>query len=217
MFIEVRFPECISYGSVGGPRYFTRLHSSGSGYEYRNAVWNSPLHAYDAAYGVKTQDHLEDLIQFFNSMQGRANTFRWKDWLDYKSCDPYQNINSADQLIGIGDGVNDTFQLVKNYTATDGTNTITTTRTINKPTDTVQVEVGGVLQTPVTNYTIDLTTGVIVFEPGSIPADTLEVRAGFEYDVPARFDLDMLDIQLDSSDGRGFLGSTSVPVVEVRL
>jgi len=219
MFVEVSFPQCISYGSVGGPRYYTRLHSSGSGYEYRNAVWSAPLHVYDAAYGVRTQEHLEDLVQFFNAMQGRAHAFRWKDWLDFKSCDAADTIARTDQTIGTGDGVEDEFQLVKIYTQTDGSNTVTTTRTITKPVSgTVLIEVNGALQTETTDYTIDYTTGLVTFEAGSIPADTHVVKAGFEFDVPCRFNTDQLDIQLDTyNSGDGFLGGTSVPVVEVRV
>lgn len=219
MFIEVSFPQEISFGSVGGPRYHTRLHSSGSGYEYRNAVWSAPLHVYDASYGVRTQNHLEDLLQFFNAMSGRAHAFRWKDWMDFKSCDVRSAIARTDQTLGTGDAAETDFQLVKIYSQTDGTNTVTTTRLITKPVSgTVLVEVNGVLQTETTDYTIDLTTGIITFEAGSIPGAGEVVKAGFEFDVPCRFDTDQLDIQLDDyNHNAGLLGGTTVPVVEIRI
>lgn len=218
-FIEVQFPPAVSYGSVGGPRFSTRLHSSGSGYEYRNAVWGAPLYQYEAAWGVRTQEHLESLLQFFVAVAGRAHAFRFKDWMDYKSCDLNATIARTDQTIGTGDGVETVFQLVKIYSQTDGTNTVTTTRTISKPVSgTVLIEVNGVLQAETTDYTIDYSTGLVTFEAGSIPANTHLVKAGFAFDVPCRFDVDQLDVQVENYNQQlGFLGGATVPIVEVRI
>jgi uncharacterized protein (TIGR02217 family) len=218
-FLEVQFPPAVSFGSVGGPTYYTRLHSSGSGYEYRNAVWGAPLHRYEAAWGVRTQSDLEDVIQFFHAVKGRANAFRFKDWMDFKSCDYNATPAQTDQTIGTGDGVTTTFQLVKVYSQTDGTTTLTTTRTITKPVSgTVIVEVNGVLQTVTTDYTVDYATGIVTFEAGSIPADTHVVKAGFQFDVPCRFDVDQLDLQVENyNQNHGFLGGATIPVIEVRV
>ena len=58
---------------------------------------------------------------------------------------------------------------------------------------------------------MDTTTGVVTFT--SPPGNGVIIRAGFEFDVPVRFDTDMLDVTLDIER----LGSiTSIPLLEIR-
>jgi uncharacterized protein (TIGR02217 family) len=58
---------------------------------------------------------------------------------------------------------------------------------------------------------IDTATGVVTF--GTAPAAGIEITAGFEFDVPVRFDSDTLDVTLDIER----LGSiTSIPLLEIR-
>lgn len=59
--------------------------------------------------------------------------------------------------------------------------------------------------------TYDHTTGLITF--GRAPGNALEVRAGFEFDVPARFDADDLDVKLAHYNN----GQFSIPITEVLL
>ena len=60
-------------------------------------------------------------------------------------------------------------------------------------------------------WTLDTTTGVVTF--ASAPGGGVIIRAGFEFDVPVRFDTDMLDVTLDIER----LGSiTSIPLLEIR-
>jgi len=74
---------------------------------------------------------------------------------------------------------------------------------------TVRVALGTVEQ--LTGWTLDATTGVVTFT--TAPGNGVIVRAGFEFDVPVRFDTDMLDITLDIER----LGSiTSIPLLEIR-
>jgi uncharacterized protein (TIGR02217 family) len=70
-----------------------------------------------------------------------------------------------------------------------------------------------VLQTPATAYTADPDTGLVLFLPGHVPATGHPITAGFEFDVPVRFDSDALEVTLDLER----LGSiTSIPLVEIR-
>lgn len=214
-FIEnPRFPEKISFGSSGGPSFNTDVITVNSGYETRNINWTQARHEYDAAFGVTSEPRLSELITFFQAMMGKGHEFRYKDFSDYLSCDLNSTPASSDQLIGTGDSTdgNDgtsTFQLIKNYTAG-----LVTTRNINKPvTGTVLVEVNSVLQIETTHYTIDYTTGIITFTTGNNPLAGFDVRAGYEFDVPCRFDTDQLNITLDAYS----VGSTSVPIIEVRI
>ena len=70
------------------------------------------------------------------------------------------------------------------------------------------------MQTPITDYTVDHTTGLVTFQPGHIPAAGAAITAGFEFDVPVRFDTDKLEINL-----QGFRHGAipSIPIVEIRV
>ncbi|NJM33992.1 MAG: hypothetical protein HC850_03960, partial [Rhodomicrobium sp.] len=60
----------------------------------------------------------------------------------------------------------------------------------------------------------DMHVTIVTFEPGSIPGFDATVTAGFEFDVPARFDTDRLEINLD-----GFRHGSipNIPILEIRL
>ena len=60
-------------------------------------------------------------------------------------------------------------------------------------------------------WTVDTTTGSVTF--ATAPGAGVPITAGFEFDVPVRFDTDMLDVTLDIER----LGSiTSIPLLEIR-
>jgi uncharacterized protein (TIGR02217 family) len=49
-----------------------------------------------------------------------------------------------------------------------------------------------------TQFTCDVTTGVVTFLAGHVPATGAAVTAGFQFDVPVRFDTDYLEVDLTS-------------------
>jgi uncharacterized protein (TIGR02217 family) len=210
-FHEVRFPPGISLGAVGGPERRTEIVTLGSGFEQRNARWADSRRQYDAGYGVKTADELHQVIEFFEERRGRLFGFRWKDWLDYKSCAPLGTPSAADQEIGQGDGAETAFQLKKRY----GSSFAPYRRTIVKPVaGTVLIAVAGEPQTEGEDFWVDYATGQITFYPDRPPAAGQPVTAGFEFDTPVRFDEDQLAISLDSF----YSGSIpKIPIVELRL
>lgn len=283
-FIESpRFPISVGFGTAGGPGYNTNVVVLDSGYEQRNDNWVYPRHRYDVATGVKHTLTLEDLIAFFHVAKGRFNGFRYKDIYDYKSCSIYTDPASTDQEIATADGVVMQFQLKKTYTK----GIYTQSRIITKPvTGTVLISISGIT---VTNYSVDLTTGIITFsaeEGDSIlsinqanpcevttvyphglitgesvylygivgptilnsnrykitvtasdkftldgvdstaypayvsggeyrtqPQNGEVIKAGYEFDVPVRFDIDQLNTSLDTYRA----GRASVPLVEIRV
>ena len=74
---------------------------------------------------------------------------------------------------------------------------------------TVRLALNGIEQ--MSGWTMDATTGVVIF--AAAPGAGVAVTAGFEFDVPVRFDTDMLDVTLDIER----LGSiTSIPLLEIR-
>ncbi|WP_050527215.1 DUF2460 domain-containing protein [Pseudorhodobacter aquimaris] len=205
-FHEVRFPDNISRGARGGPERRTQVVELASGDEERNASWANSRRRYDVAYGIRRADDLAAVVAFFEARNGRLHGFRYKDWSDYKSALPSQAITATDQQIGTGTGSLQTFQLAKRYTS----GAQTWIRAITKPvTGTVRVALGMVEQ--MSGWTLDASTGVITFT--TAPANGVIVRAGFEFDVPVRFDSDTLDVTLDFER----LGSiTAIPLLEIR-
>jgi uncharacterized protein (TIGR02217 family) len=211
MFHETRFPTAISRASHGGPERRTDVVVLGSGAEERNARWADSRRSWNAGWGVKSLDDLNAVIAFFEERRGRLHGFRWRDPLDCKSCPPESTPTALDQAIGTGDGATAAFQLVKTY----GAAFAPWTRAIRKPVaGTVLVAVAGALQTPGTDYTVDTATGLVTFGLGHIPGSGQLVTAGFEFDVPARFDTDRLEINI-----QGFRHGAipSIPIVEIRL
>ena len=211
LFHEIRFPTGISRSSQGGPERRTDVVTLGSGFEERNARWADSRRSYNAGYGVRSIDDLHAVIAFFEERRGRLTGFRWRDHADWKSCPPSHVPSATDQKVGTADGTTATFQLTKTY----GSNFAPWTRSIAKPVvATVLVAVGGVPQSPFADLTIDHTTGRITFLPGHIPSTGKLITAGFEFDVPVRFDTDKLDVSLP---GFAHGAIPHIPILEVRL
>lgn len=208
-FHEVRFPTNLSFGSVGGPERRTEIVTLANGFEERNSPWAHARRRYDAGVGVRSLDDIETLIAFFEARQGQLYGFRWKDWSDYKSSIASKDIGFEDQVIGTGDGAVVDFQLVKNYRS--GLQSYA--RPITKPVQgTVLIGVARTLQVETVDYTVDYTTGVITFlTPPGLGA---EITAGFEFDVPVRFDSDRIQTSVASFQAGEM---PDVPVVEVRI
>lgn len=207
-FIETpRFPETLSYGSAGGPEYLTGVAVLQSGHEQRRSVWSYPRHAYNASFALKTRENVEALRQYFHAMKGRFHGFRFKDWADYTSAANGRDApDDEDQQIGVGDGATVDFQLVKNY----ATGTETLVRSIAKPVSgTVVIALNGAPQA--SGWSVDTTTGIVTFV--SPPAGAVVVTAGFEFDVPCRFDTDRLSVTADTYG----IQSADVPIVELRV
>ncbi len=196
-FHEVIFPTEISYGSSGGPSFSTTIKELASGHEQRNINWSEARAKYDAQFGVKTEDQMRELVEFFYARNGRAFGFRYYDHLDH------QIIN---QEIGTGDGSTRTFQLYKRYEPLTGYHF---DRIIRKPiagSDTISVD-GGTM-----SYSLDDTTGIITFN--TAPPDTSSIVClACNFHVPVRFDIDHLDPSFDEFNN---LSVPSIPLIEVR-
>jgi uncharacterized protein (TIGR02217 family) len=210
-FHEVRFPTAISRGAQGGPERRTDVVVLGSGYEERNSRWADSRRSYNAGYGVKSLDDLHAVIAFFEERRGRLFGFRWRDHADWKSCAPEGAPAAGDQTIGTGDGTQATFALKKVY----GTTFQPWTRLVKKPVEgSVLVAVDSVPMSAGADFIVDHASGTVAFQPGSIPGAGAVVTAGFEFDVPVRFDTDKLEISL-----QGFRHGAipNIPIVEIRL
>jgi uncharacterized protein (TIGR02217 family) len=208
-FHEIRFPASLSFGSVGGPERRTEVVTLANGFEERNAPWAHSRRRYDAGVGLRSLDDVEALIAFFEARRGELVGFRWKDWSDYKSCLPSATVDFQDQLIGTGDGQSGTFQLVKVYRS--GTQSYE--RPVTKPVlGTVRAGVQGDELVETLHYEVDYATGLVTFAD---PPDLgVRVTAGFEFDVPVRFDTDRIQTSVASFRAGEV---PTVPIVEVRV
>jgi TIGR02217 family protein len=206
-FHEVRFPTDIAFGSRGGPKRKTIIAVSGSGHEHRNSQWADSKREYNAGYGIKSIDDIYTVVEFFEERRGMLHGFRWKDKFDWKSCAPKQTPAYSDQVIGVGDGIKTEFQLVKTY----GSSYAPYTRDIRKPVlNTVLIGVNG--SQMMSGWSVDYTTGIVTFD--SPPANGHEITAGFEFDVPVRFDTDYLQIDLSGFEAGNV---PDIPIVEIRV
>ncbi|MBR9764664.1 MAG: DUF2460 domain-containing protein [Rhodobacteraceae bacterium] len=208
-FHEVRFPANLSFGSTGGPERRTEVVTLANGFEERNTPWLHSRRRFDAGVSMRSLDDVETLIAFFEARQGQLHGFRWKDWSDYKSCRPSAEVDYRDQVIAQGDGVTHSFQLLKTYTS--GLQSYA--RPITKPVQgTVRAGVEDDELQDGIHYSVDVTTGLITFV--TAPNEGMDVTAGFEFDVPVRFDTDRIQTSVASFRAGDV---PNVPVVEVRV
>jgi uncharacterized protein (TIGR02217 family) len=202
---NIRFPTAIARGRSGGPERRTDVVLTASGREHRNSRWADSRRKYNVGYGIKSLADIEQLMAFFEERRGRLHAFRFKDHADFKSCSANTAPSANDQVIGTGTGTKTTFQLVKNY----GTGARKYAREISAPvTGTVLVAVNGVATT---TFSIDYATGVVSF--ATAPAAAASITAGFEFDVPVRFDTDELSINLSHFEAGEI---PEISLVEVR-
>ncbi|MCQ0971879.1 DUF2460 domain-containing protein [Paracoccus sp. TK19116] len=208
-FHDVRFPANLSLGSIGGPERRTEIVTLTSGFEERNSPWAHSRRRYDAGMGLRSLDDMSELLAFFEARGGQMHGFRWKDWADHKSCAPSVQPGFEDQVIGIGDGVRREFSLTKAYSSGG----VSYLRPIQKPVlNSVRAGVGGVERVQTLDYAIDHDTGTCTF---AVPPDVgASVTAGFEFDVPVRFDTDRIAVSV-ASFRAGDL--PQVPIIEVRI
>lgn len=208
-FHEVRFPASLSFGSIGGPERYTDIVTLANGYEERNTPWAHSRRRYDAGAAMRSLDDIEVLLAFFEARQGQVYGFRWKDWTDYKSCGAKTQPLYTDQIIAIGDDLTPTFQLKKTYRSGEHVYM----RPIAKPvTGSVVIGLAQEEQREGVHFEVDYTTGLVTFAHPPNAGD--EITAGFEFDVPVRFDSDRIQTSLASFQAGDV---PNVPVLEVRV
>lgn len=206
-FHEVLFPLDVALGSRGGPLRRTDVVTLASGREHRNSRWAGSRRRYDAGLGVRTVDALHAVVAFFEERRGRLHGFRFRDRVDWRSGPPSAAPTALDQALGTGDGTTTVFPLAKTY----GGAHAPYRRLIAKPVaGTVRVAVNGVEQGAGAAYACDPATGLVAF--ATPPGSGAAVTAGFDFDVPVRFDTDELEIDLSAFDAGAI---PRVPLVEI--
>lgn len=187
-FDSVRLPDDVEKGAQGGPRFKTSVLMTSSGAEQRNANWSRQRCEYQIGYGIQSKTDAAAVIAFYYARQGRLRGFRFKDWADFESDD------APGETLGVGTASpgTTTFQLVKNYTSGGQTYV----RKITRPVlGTLHVYWDGVEK--LSGWSCNYETGVITFSPA--PGLGVIVSAVFEFDVPVRFDTDIMSIQSETA------------------
>ena len=219
-FHDVRLPDDVERGAVGGPRFRTSILSQQSGFEKRNIDWSTTRGQWDIGYGLMEKasagnlTDVETVIAFFYARQGRGHSFRFKDWSDFEIGAGV----ATGQAIGLGDGSTTAFQIYKRYSSGG----VDYDRTVNKiVASTYSVYLDGVLQVEGggNDYTINLTTGIVTFNTaplstgGTGPGGEELVSIICEFDNHVRFDTDEPDISMQVFNVGQF---PTIPIVELR-
>ena len=193
-FHNVRFPEDISYGSSGGPGFNTSIIDLASGHEQRNINWSLARAKYDAQYGIKTREEMEQVLDFFYARRGRAYGFRFKDWMDFRI---------ERQSIGVA-GPTNVLQTYKRY---EPLTAYFYDRPILKIVPgTVSLWANGV---PQASNRVNTDTGIV--NTATLSGQTIEIEC--EFDVPVRFDVDDINIAHDDWE---LMSWPSIPLIELR-
>jgi len=209
-FHDVRFPLAVSFGATGGPERRNEIVTLTSGREKRNARFSQSRRHYDAGTGVRSLSDLHDVLAFFEARRGSLHAFRFRDPFDMKSCRPEDEMSAVDQTIGMGDGTKARFAMTKTY----GEGGDAYRRLIARPLpETLRVAVGGMEKATPEDWSFDFATGEVMFEAGSIPGASEEVTAGYEFDVPVRFDTERIAISLTAFKAGQI---PSIPLIEVQ-
>jgi uncharacterized protein (TIGR02217 family) len=213
-FHNVLFPENISYGSRGGPKFNSNVVQLPSGKTYAESNWEFPLHTFDAKYGVASQSQMKQVIDFIIGREGPVHSFKFKDWRDYASTASNTThlstddaVDEEDVVIGVGDNYEIHFQVIKKYVS----GSITRTRNIYCLAAII-VALDGVLQTETTDYSVDYNTGVITFV--TAPAYSVIVSVGYEFYVKCKFAPDIdnaLEVVMEDFDSQSL---PSIPIIE---
>lgn len=204
-FSEERFPDDWAWFAIGGPAYKNYITAGDSDFEARISVGDQGLRRYTLDRELHSQSEIDWFLAFWQLRRGPFEGFRMRDWRDYQA---------TGQQLGVGNGTQTGFQLVKKYTNTDpvtgGSSTVT--RVLTKPVQgTVKVYKDGVLQG--SGYTVNYATGLVSFT--AAPAAGVIVTADCAFDVPVRFEQDDPPLQFDPNFGLARLSGLRLREVRV--
>jgi len=206
-FHDVRFPLAVSFGATGGPERRNEIVLLTSGAEKRNARLAHSRRRYDAGTGIRSLEDLYDVLAFFEARRGSLHAFRFRDPFDMKSCRPQEVPDALDQEIGTGDAVATRFVLTKTY----GEGADAYRRPIRRPVaGSLLVAVDGAVQQEGEDFSFDTATGEVIF--AAPPPEGTAITAGYEFDVPVRFDVDSLPVSLTAFKAGQI---PSIPLIEV--
>lgn len=178
----------LTYSVVKSTNWATRFQRSVSGIERRTTDYNNPIWNFtlilsllrDFPYGsYDPVTELRTLMDFYNSRQGAFDTFLYTDLSDDRV---------MTQQIGVGDGTNLIFQLVRQLTPGGFIENIIAPNAIENLYDN---------GTPISSadYTVNFDTGVVTFGAGHAPAATHIITWTGTFYFRVRFTNDNMDFE----------------------
>lgn len=192
-FHDVRLPVAVERGSRGGPRFFTTIIPLGNGHEQRNQNWQYPRLDYNIGYGIQRKAEMSEVLDFFWARHGMVHSFRFKDWADFEA---------PITVLGIGNAANKDFQAIRVYEP----GTYQTSRKILLPYNITVYQAG------VQTAAWSLQSGGII-RMNAAPAAGVEIAAKFEFDVPVRFNTDLMEMAVTHYNAQSV---PNIMLIEVR-
>ena len=208
-FDNVNFPIAIGREASVLTEFSTAVVESASGHEQRMIDWSNARMRFDAGPGVRSEEDVATLVEFFRARRGRARCFRFRDPFDGSSSADGAPVTPFDQPLGVGTGLVTRFGLFKYYGGDGAAHTDAQRRPVTRPVaGTIRVGADGV---ELTSGWVHFGMGVIQFEEA--PAKGTVLTVGYDYDVPVRFASDTLEVSRATFRAGEI---PSVPLIEVR-
>ncbi len=220
--LNIEFPHNVAAGCQAVIARRDEVVTLASGHEEVNQRWVHSRRSWNAGFGIKTKQDLAEVVALFEEARGRRHSFGFRDWQDWHSNDGNAPIAATDQPLGaliansteyadaLGDGVTQSFQLVKAYGAINRY-----LRPITLPhLAGLQVAVNGVAQA--SGWSLSATGGRITFD--TPPPVSATLTAGFTFDVPVRFSEAQIATEwVYFNEQRGLGAVPSIGLVERRF
>lgn len=186
-FHDVSFPMRLSRGATCNIDSDVEVIQLASGREIRQRKWSNLRRSWDVGGAVSDLASLRALVSFFEARSGPIYGFRFRDPLDHSSASQERRVRFDDQPLGIGDGVEKRFQLMKR----NGSGS----RTITKPVaGSVHVGINGIESAA--GWSVDPMTGLVTFATPPEIGDVL--TSGFTFDCPVRFGANRLQAVIEA-------------------
>ena len=222
-FVDIRLPEDVERGMLGGPEFKTSIVPLRSGKERRNIVFEQPRNKWNVTYGIMSieddgtrEECIEEIKSFFYIVQGNALGFRFKDWSDFCLFRQPIGIESDQPMQVYKRYAFDNYHYDRKLTKiVQGTMKVWSVR--RDPSGNVFDEIELPNQSHPTNsyFSIDIGTGLLRLH-NRTPDPVREIEVECEFDVPVRFDNDNLGIETEHAAGMGAASIPSLSILEIK-
>ena len=214
---EVLFPRLEEWGHEGGPGFQTGVGEADSGHVTAVSRRSKAKRKFFARFDAKDEVESSMVLDFYYCRNGRGCSFNYEDPRDHTTNPSPQKIQEGieiidfdDQVLGVGDGVTTQFQLIKRYQDSGGFSYVRALTKIKE--DTTRIGVAGVEKTAGTDFTVNLTTGMVTF--ATAPANLAQVTGGCWFYVPVRFGEEVDELVRARIDAPDVVGLTTLTLNE---
>lgn len=207
--LDIDFPRDVAAGAQANLERRDEVVQLASGHEETNQRWTHARRSYAAGLGIRSAEDLALVVALFEEVRGRANSFRFRDWLDWRSASGNGPVTMLDQPLGTGDGATTAFQLVKRY---GNVNPYLRPIALPHPAS-LLVAVDGARSRALTLTPV---VGLVTFD--APPPAGAALTAGFTFDVPVRFSTSTLSVEWAYfTEGGGVGSAPEITLIEKRL